>query len=90
MEQLLRDSSVTYYEKKIIDVSMIAEVIQKQSPGGATAILSKTTALLRSATLLKNRLLHLCFHVNFAKFLRTSFFIEDHWWLLLVIHSYSN
>ena len=38
MEQLLRDSSVTYYEKKIIDVSMIAEVIQKQSPGGATTI----------------------------------------------------
>ena len=90
MEQLLRDSSVTYYEKKIIDVSMIAEVIQKQSPEGATTILLKTTALLRSATLLKNRLLHLCFHVNFAKFLRTPFFIEHHWWLLLVIHSYSN
>lgn len=73
MEQLLRDSSVTYYEKKIIDVSMIAEVIQKQSPGGATTILLKTTALLRSATLLKNRLLHKCSLREFYETFQTPF-----------------
>ena len=38
---------------------------------------------LRPATLLKKRLWHSCFPVNFAKFLRTSFLTEHLWWLLL-------
>ena len=38
---------------------------------------------LRPATLLKRRLLHRCFPVNFLKFLRTPFCIEQLWWLLL-------
>ena len=38
---------------------------------------------LRPATLLKMRLWHRCFPVNFAKFLRTSYFTEHLWWLLL-------
>ena len=37
----------------------------------------------RPATLLKKRLSHRCFPVNFAKFLGTLFFIEQLWWLLL-------
>ena len=36
-----------------------------------------------SATLLKKRLWHRCFPVNFVKFLGTLFFTEDLWWLLL-------
>ena len=36
----------------------------------------------RPATLLKKRLWHRCFPLNFVKFLRTSFFIEHFWWLL--------
>ena len=36
-----------------------------------------------SATLLKKRLWHRCFPVNFAKFTRTPFFTEHLWWLLL-------
>ena len=39
-------------------------------------------AALRPATLLKKRLWHSCFPVNFAKFLRT-FFTEHFRWLLL-------
>ena len=39
----------------------------------------------RPATSLKKRLWHRCFPVNFAKFLRTPFFIENLWWLLLQI-----
>ena len=35
------------------------------------------------ATLLKKRLWHRYFPVNFAKFLRTPFFTEHLWWLLL-------
>ena len=38
---------------------------------------------LSAATLLKKRLWHKCFPVNFAQFLETSFFIEYLWWLLL-------
>ena len=38
---------------------------------------------LSSATLLKKRLWHRCFPVNFVKFLRTTFFTEHLWWLLL-------
>ena len=41
-------------------------------------------APVTSATLLKKRLWHRCFPVNFAKFLRTPFFTEHLWWLLLI------
>ena len=34
---------------------------------------------------LKKILSHRCFPVNFAKFLRTTFFIEQLWWLLLQV-----
>ena len=40
-------------------------------------------ASLRPATLLKKRLWHKCFPVNFAKFLRTLFLTEHLRWLLL-------
>ena len=35
------------------------------------------------ATLLKKRLWHRCFPVNFVKFLRTPFLTEHLWWLLI-------
>ena len=38
---------------------------------------------IRPATLLKKRLWHRRFLVNFAKFLGTPFIIEYLWWLLL-------
>ena len=44
---------------------------------------------LRPATLLKKRLWHRCFPVNFAEFLRTPILIEHLWWLLLKFHSNS-
>ena len=39
---------------------------------------------LRPATLLKMRLWHRCFPVNFVKFLRTPYFTEHLRWLLLI------
>ena len=45
-------------------------------------------AVLRPATLLKKRLWHRYFPVNFAKFLRTSIFKEHFWWLLLKFQSW--
>ena len=58
---------------------------QKQSSIG---VLLKTEAVAQTcgrapATLLKKRLWHRCFPVNFAKFLTTPFFTEHLWWLLL-------
>ena len=38
---------------------------------------------LQPATLLKKRLWHRCFPVDFEKFLGTPFYIEHFWWLLL-------
>ena len=43
----------------------------------------------RIRTLLKGRLWYRCFPVNFAKFLRTSFFMEHLWWLLLVLGGFT-
>ena len=44
---------------------------------------------LRPATLLKKRLWHRCFPLNFAKFLRTPFLTEHLWWLLLIVDKLS-
>ena len=44
-----------------------------------------TGKLLRPATLLKKRLRHRCFPVNFPKFLRPPFLTEHLWWLLLSV-----
>ena len=38
---------------------------------------------LQSCDFIKRRLQHRCFLVNIPKFLRTSFFTEHLWWLLL-------
>ena len=44
----------------------------------------------RPGTLLKKRLWHRCFPVNFGKFLRTPFFTEHLWWLFLHLHLLKN
>ena len=44
---------------------------------------------LRPATLLKQRLWHLCFPVNFAKLLRTPFLTEQLRWLRLNVYDIS-
>ena len=49
------------------------------------------TSVPESLCLSKKRLWHRCFTVNFAKFLRTPFFIKHLWWLLLIIiYTWSN
>ena len=45
--------------------------------------LRQSLFLIKLQPLLKKRLWHWCFPVNFAKFLRTPFFTEHLWWLLL-------
>ena len=50
------------------------------------SLLFNKVSCLRPATLLKKRLQHRCFPVNFAKFLRPPFFTEHLRWLLLPDH----
>ena len=71
--------------------------IEKQSPGGVTlkGVLKNFTkftgkhlcqsVFFNKETLLKKRLWHRYFSVDFVKFLRTPFFIEHLWWLVLDI-----
>ena len=58
-----------------LTLNNIACTLPEQSSGG---VLQK-----RCSTLLKKRPWHRCFAVNFAKFLRTPFFIELLRWLFL-------
>ena len=44
--------------------------------------LNKVTGF-KTATLLKERIQHKCFPVNFSKLLTVAFFTEQHWWVLL-------
>ena len=44
--------------------------------------MSEPFPTLMPATVLKKRLWHVGFPVNFVKFIRTPFFIEHLWWLL--------
>ena len=44
---------------------------------------ARVSFLIKLQTLLRKRRWHRRFPVNFTKFLRTSFFIEHLWWLLL-------
>ena len=49
------------------------------------SFLVKLQTFMRPATLLKKRLWHRCFPVNFAKFIKTRFLTEHRRWLLLTI-----
>ena len=77
-----------YTEKRI--VRFLSEKKEKKSFSDLTwksqeqlpEVLCKK-GVLRPATLLKKRLWHKCFPVNFAKFLRTPFSVDHLRWLLL-------
>ena len=47
--------------------------------------LSNKATDLKTGNFIKKRLQHRCCTVNIAKFLRTAFFIEHLWWLLLTV-----
>ena len=68
--QIQKQSPEVLYKKKVF-----SEISQSS--------LENTCA--RVSFLLKKRLWHRFFPVNFEKFLKTPFFIEHLWWLLLAI-----
>ena len=65
--------------------TVLLEISQDSQENTCARVSFKKFADLRSVTLLKKRLWHSYFPVNFAKFLRTPFLIEHLRWPLLYI-----
>ena len=64
---------------------MFLEIWQNSLENTCARVFFNKVVGLRPATLLKRRLWHSCFPVNFVKFLGTPFIKEHLWWLLLKI-----
>ena len=79
----LRDSWVAWVRRlrAQLYVGYMRYVSPKRSLGLTFNVGNKEA--VAQATLLKKRLCHSCFPVNFAKFRKTPFFTEHLWWLLL-------
>ena len=61
----------------------ISQNSQENTCARVSCLIKLQASGLRPAILLKKRLWLRCFSVNFVKFLRTSFLIENLWWLFL-------
>ena len=61
----------------------ISQNLQERTYARVSFLIKLQVWGLRPSTLLKKRLWHRCFPVNFVKFLRTPFYIEHLWRLLL-------
>ena len=68
-----------FIKKAVAQTSSVKKVFLEISQNS-----KETTLQAAPATLLKKRLWHRCFPVNIAKYLRTPFFTEHLWWLLLL------
>ena len=68
---------------RLLDRSSYPNVFCRKSAFKSSSKFTGKTPRLRPATLLKKRLWHRYFPVNFEKFLRTPFLIEHLRWLLL-------
>ena len=79
VEPLRRSSRPEVFSKKGV-LRNFAKFTEKHL---CQSLFFNKVADLRSAALLKKRLWHRCFPVNFEKFLRTPFIIEHLRWLLL-------
>ena len=62
------------------------EILQNSQENTCAGVSFLIKLQARPATLLKKKLWHRCFPVNFAKFLRKSFFTEHLRWLLLQVY----
>ena len=78
LEKTFRSSHPRCYVKKVF-----LKISQNSHENTCARVSFLIKLQARGLLLLKKRLWHRCFLVNFAKFLRTPFFIEHVWWLLL-------
>ena len=70
---------------KVFCKRCIIKNLQNSRKKSVSESLFNKAADLQPATLLKERLWHMCFPVNFAKFLRTPSLTEHLLWLLLAL-----
>ena len=77
-KQVLQQTSEAAVQK-----CFVKQVFLEISQNSQENTCARVSFLIKFSTLFKKRLWHRCFPVKFAKFLRTPFFIEHHWWLLL-------
>ena len=71
------DSSVNSYSEAVVrrcSVKKVLEILENSHEN--TCARGSFLIYLQTSTLLKKRLRYRCFPVNFAKFLRTTFFYE--------------
>ena len=80
IKKVFREISQNSQENTCARVSLLIKL-----QGSDLQLYQKRNSGTRPATLLKKRLWHWCFPVNFAKFLRTPFLTKYLWWLLLII-----
>ena len=83
---------VLFYNKTLLSRSILKEVFckknvfrnsQNSQENTCVRIFLKIKLQTEACNFIKKKLLHRCFSVNFAKFLRTPFLTEHLWWLLL-------
>ena len=79
---LSRSSHLEVFVKKVF-----LEILENSQEDTCVRVsfLIKLQTFMRPATLLKKRLWHRCFPVNFAKFIKTRFHTEHLRWLLLTV-----
>ena len=70
---------ILFFWENVFFRSILQEVLNKEG-----------VLRLRCATLLKKRLWHRCFPLNFAKFLRATFLTEHFQWLLRLLYFLSS
>ena len=68
---------------------MFLEILQNPQKNTCTCLFFHKVTGLRPGTLLKNKLWHRCFPVNFARFVKIPFLTEHVRWLLLPTSQYS-
>ena len=71
------------YRVAVVQRCSLKKVFLEISQNSQENTCARVCNFIRPATLLKKRPWHRFFPVNFVKFLRTHFFIEHLWWLLL-------
>ena len=84
--ELLVSRTFLHIQKQPLDVFCKKKVFLELSQNSQESTCASVSFLIILQALLKKRLWHRCFPVNFAKFLRTPLNAEHLRWLLLHIH----
>ena len=74
-----------FYLEAVVQRCSVKKVFREISQNSQKNTCVRVSFSIKLQVLLKKKLWHRCFPVNFAKFLRAPFITEHLWWLLLFI-----